>query len=504
LDPSGAEAPASDALRWGRAQVTHDNDVRLLVGGHEALPRLLDAIAQAEHSIHIEVMLFFNDDAGYQVRDALLRRIDETGGRVKVRILYDYLATSLGDPFLSKGINPFQLNTFMAPLRGAGAQVVDSSLTGDKDPERLESFADFIPPDLQESILNFPYEVRHAYRRMNAKVVELFRNPKLQRPIERFLGWAEKHEHTLADQVTPHRLVSRLAIHDHRKLFVFDGDLAFCGGMNIGQEYLYRHPFDPRLEVADEIRNPDNPEPWPKWHDTCCELRGPVVNTLQALFLRHFQRCGGSRPEGDDLEQCFPRPRAMAVPQAARSGGMKVAVATTIPGRPSELEREAVALMQGAEDRILLRNPYTIRPRFIGALSHAAKRGLTVRALTPDDHNDSILHRALMRTWYPYLEDTGAEVREYRNHFTHTKALTVDGQRTLLGSFNYNNRSSILDFECGIVVDDATFATETERRLYHDDVESGLTEPPRKRPTFRQSLEMTASLAVFEIWATFL
>ena len=105
FDDEGREAPDDDALRNGRAEVSHDNEVRFFVGGHEVLPRMLEAIARAERSVHIEAITFFNDDAGYQIRDALLRRLDETKGKLEVRVLYDFGATTLGDPFLSKRVN---------------------------------------------------------------------------------------------------------------------------------------------------------------------------------------------------------------------------------------------------------------------------------------------------------------------------------------------------------------------------------------------------------------
>jgi len=503
LDTPGP-APDREALRQGEAAVTHENDVRLLVGGHEVLPRLLDAIAEAEHSVHIEVMLFFNDDAGYQVRDALLRRMDETEGRLRVRLLYDYLATTVGDPFLSKGNNPFQVSTFIAPLRGAGAQVIDSSFIGDDDPARLTAVADFIPADLRDSILNFPYEVRRAYRWLNAGTVKLLGSPRMQRPIGRALRWAERHKTAFAEKLTPHRLITRYAIHDHRKIIVVDGELAFCGGMNIGQEYLYRHPFDEASTADAEQARPGNPEPWPKWHDSCCELQGPVVNVLQRLFLKRFERCGGSPPSDDERRRLFPEPRALSGPATARTGGMTVAVATSVPGRPSDIEREALAMLTSARDSALLRNPYLVRLGFLGAIADAARRGVAMRVVIPRDYNDSAIHDGYMRSWVPYLLRQGVELREYLNHFSHAKVLSVDGKRTLLGSFNYNNRSSVLDFECAFVVDDATFAAETERRLLDDDVAAGLAPRLARDATAGELAQTVSSLLVFELWSTFL
>ena len=494
-----------DAGRLGRLPVTEGNDVQLRVGGHEVLPRVLSAIASAKETIHIESMLFFHDDAGYQVRDALLRRLDETKGRVRVRVLYDYLATVVGDPFLSKGTNPLQLTTFMAPLRGAGAEVIDTSFSNDQDPERMARLESLTPRELRESILNFPYEVRRTYRWMHAGVLRVIESKRWQRRVQRLLEWGEKYDTEYAEYLSPHRLISRYSVHDHRKIMVFDGKLAFCGGMNVGQEYLYRHAPDPKVDAEEAAAQPGSPEPWIKWHDTCCEVRGPAVRALQRCFLDQYERCGGAPLDDRDREQCFPNFPKEPDP-AGDTGGMRVAVVRSIPGRPSEIEREALALIARASDRILLRNPYLVRSGFVRALFDAARRGAVTRLVLSDDHNDSFIHQAYMRSWYPVLREAEAVIREHQHLFSHCKALSVDGRRSLMGSFNYNNRSSTMDFECGLVVDDGTFAADVERRLHDEEVAAGVALPARDPGSddLRRMGQTLLSLGVFEVSSTFL
>ena len=114
------------------------------------------------------------------------------------------------------------------------------------------------------------------------------------------------------------------------------------------------------------------------------------------------------------------------------------------------------------------------------------------------------MHQAYMRSWYPWLREAGVETREHQGHFSHSKVLTVDGSRSLIGSFNYNNRSSVMDFECGLVIEDASFARDIESRLYERDVEEGvaLAAPTRWDPG--QQGRMLVSLSVFEVSSTFL
>ena len=67
---------------------------------------------------------------------------------------------------------------------------------------------------------------------------------------------------------------------DHRKLVVIDGAIAYCGGANIGAQYLYRQAFDASKEAraeGDELKAAGNPEPWCA---SCSE--GPALKALPA------------------------------------------------------------------------------------------------------------------------------------------------------------------------------------------------------------------------------
>lgn len=69
---------------------------------------------------------------------------------------------------------------------------------------------------------------------------------------------------------------------------------------------------------------------------------------------------------------------------------------------------------------------------------------------------------------------------------------------------NYNNRSSVLDFEVGIVIDDESFAETVERRLYHDDVDNGLTVERDGALLPKEAAMIMPALATYELWGTFL
>ena len=68
---------------------------------------------------------------------------------------------------------------------------------------------------------------------------------------------------------------------NHRKILVVDGETAFVGGLNIGDEYLGKNP---RLSP---------------WRDTHIMMQGPTVQCLQSSFLRDWYWATGKVLERD-------------------------------------------------------------------------------------------------------------------------------------------------------------------------------------------------------------
>src|SRR5678816_3047861 len=64
----------------------------------------------------------------------------------------------------------------------------------------------------------------------------------------------------------------RLNFRNHRKIVVVDGEVAFIGGHNVGDEYVNRSP--------DRQMNP--------WRDTHVEIKGPAALKAQLSFVEDW------------------------------------------------------------------------------------------------------------------------------------------------------------------------------------------------------------------------
>ena len=74
--------------------------------------------------------------------------------------------------------------------------------------------------------------------------------------------------------------VNHVLSRDHRKIVVIDGKIAYTGGMNVADYYI---------KGTKKVGS---------WNDMHCRLDGSEVNTLQAIFLRIWNKVSGQNVHG--------------------------------------------------------------------------------------------------------------------------------------------------------------------------------------------------------------
>jgi cardiolipin synthase len=234
----------------------------------------------------------------------------------------------------------------------------------------------------------------------------------------------------------PARPLGRMGLNfrNHRKIVVVDGRRAFTGGMNVGDEYL------------NEFR------------DTQIEVRGPLVDQLQAQFLQDWFWVSGQRLDDDLLWLPEPQPEDMT--------GLVVGASPTDPHDNGALY--FVALAQAAKRRLWIASPYFAPdPSVLAALKLAALRGVEVRILLPE----------VPDRWTPWIaafaffdevRSAGCEIWRYQGRFMHQKVVLVDDDIVSVGTFNLDIRSCLLNFETTVVMRDTRAAAEVEAMLLAD------------------------------------
>jgi cardiolipin synthase len=231
---------------------------------------------------------------------------------------------------------------------------------------------------------------------------------------------------------------------DHRKMTIIDGQLAFLGGFNIADEYAGC--------VDDHHR----------FRDVGFSIRGEAVGELSQIFHTTWQ-----------FEQDGMVPTLSAAGFESRSrteGNAAVVIVSGGPRQRRSYIREAFQVnIASAAEEILIATPYFVPgPRIIRYLLRAARRGVRVRLLLPA-RSDVPLVLLLGRSSYSTLLRGGVEIFELERQILHAKVMLIDGERTVIGSANLDQRSFHRNYEINCIVDNMDFGGQI-RSLLLDEI----------------------------------
>ena len=339
--------------------------VRLLVGGVDLFPALVEAIDAAQHEVWLETYIFSMAGAGANVAEALMTAAQRG---VVVRVVVD-------------GVGTGQLpEAWSQRLAQAGVQ----------------------------------WRVFSPLTRLGLTVPSRWR---------------------------------RL----HRKLCVVDAHVAFCGGINILDDFLDPHVHGllsaPRLDYA-------------------VQIRGPLVSAVHDTMTQLWSRMEAVRDlRHQDLVGALEVLRlANPLRHVSSRGGAHLVLRDNVRHR-SEIERTYRKAIGTAHHEVVVASAYFFPGlRLRRALVMAAKRGVRVRLLLQGQYEYLLPYRA-SRQLYGQLMSAGVEIYEYHASFLHAKVAVIDGQWATVGSSNLDPLSLLLAREANVVVRDAAFARDLQSNL---------------------------------------
>ncbi|MEM6485435.1 MAG: cardiolipin synthase [Pseudomonadota bacterium] len=269
---------------------------------------------------------------------------------------------------------------------------------------------------------------------------------------------------------------ARINFRNHRKLLIVDGEVAFVGGMNIGQEYV------------------DGGDQFERWRDTQLLIKGSAVQSLQRSFVIDWAFAAQSqrRDGAEDAARNILRWTPTTGPQ----GDLTITVCPTGPHDVNYTGDLLVThLASSGKQKLWVATPYFVPDeRVINAFILAAMRGVDVRIIVPRHADYRVIdwaHRSFIRFLHPF----GIRFYYYAEGFTHQKVMLVDATHAAIGSMNIDNRSFRLNFEITCVVLDRSFCEEVERMLRNDLKKCDPIEPSELDSRLRHTiLESTARM----------
>ena len=278
----------------------------------------------------------------------------------------------------------------------------------------------------------------------------------------------------------------------HRKLCVVDGQQAFCGGINLLDDW-----FDPRHGDLDAPR-----------FDFAVLVSGPLVQAVHAAMAQFWWRLQATQSARQidlagtwqALQQAAQNQRK---PRDARPGGgatAELVLRDNVRNR-TRIERAYRQAIGLARQEIVLANAYFLPGRKMRmALTHAARRGVRVRLLLQGRYEYWLQHAA-SRALYDQLLAAGVEIHEYHASFLHAKVAVVDGLWATVGSSNIDPLSLLLAREANVVVHDPAFSAELLGQLEQAMVQGAQRIDPIHHATRSLALRMVDRLALLAIRA---
>lgn len=230
---------------------------------------------------------------------------------------------------------------------------------------------------------------------------------------------------------------------DHRKIVVIDGKIGYTGGMNVADYYI------------------NGTEKVGEWHDMHCRIQGTEVNTLQAIFLRTWNKVTGQNVHGPQYYRGLGDDRYFTElkPDTTATAGQKmVGIINREPRTTNKIIREFYTnAIRFAQDSIKIINPYfTLNRTIKKELKKAAQRGVKVEIMLSVKSDIPLTPDCGFYNAHKLMKK-GCTIWMFEPGFHHTKIIMVDGKFCTVGSANLNARSLSWDYEeNAVIIDPAT------------------------------------------------
>ena len=225
---------------------------------------------------------------------------------------------------------------------------------------------------------------------------------------------------------------------DHRKFMVIDGRVGYLGGTGIEDHF--------------------NDE---RFTDVMVRFEGPAVRQLQALFVAGWRHQEGPL-DADEATMALLFP-----PDDGPATGPGVVPATllvNVPGTGHVPISEAYEqVIDAAQRRVDLVNPYISERPILDRLVQAAERGVAVRIVVPGKPTPP-MPAAAFRHNVPRLQEAGATVL-FHPTMAHAKVMVADDS-VLVGGCNLDALSLYRNWELNLFLEGAEVAEAFEQAIF--------------------------------------
>lgn len=246
------------------------------------------------------------------------------------------------------------------------------------------------------------------------------------------------------------RRITRINKRTHLRAMVIDGKIAYTGGLPFSDEWLG-----------------DGTGGKGFWRDIMVKVNGMPARTIQNMFNTMWRQTTGEILAGEDYYPALP-PAMISDNDCAKSCFTSLFHAPS-PDLDKDLSQLIWLSIVGAKDHIYMETPYLLPDKnILNALKDKAKEGVSVKIIVPGPYIDSKIVQVASKSFYTEVLEAGIEIHEYQSAGFHSKVITIDGHWSIVGSPNLDNRSSTLNIEGILLIEDKAFAQGLEKEIEKD------------------------------------
>ncbi|MBN1468073.1 MAG: cardiolipin synthase [Fusobacteriaceae bacterium] len=231
---------------------------------------------------------------------------------------------------------------------------------------------------------------------------------------------------------------------NHRKIVVIDGQEAYVGGFNVGDEYLGKN------------------KKFGYWRDTQLKIEGDIIDSIEAEFLMDWLFVKKQKISKDfETDKYFP--------EREPKGSIDMQICSSGPNYDHPYIKDSIVkLISKAKKSIYIQTPYFIPDDTIqDLLKIAVLSGVRVNIMIPNKPDHIFVYWATLYNAGELLE-LGAKVYTYENGFLHSKVLIVDDEVSTIGTANMDMRSFYVNFEIKTIIYNEAFALKLKEEFYRD------------------------------------
>ena len=233
---------------------------------------------------------------------------------------------------------------------------------------------------------------------------------------------------------------------DHRKITIIDGRVAFCGGINLADEYI------------------NEKERFGYWKDNGIMIKGEGIHNFIVMFLSLWN----AYKENEEDYTKYDVDHSIKY----KDNGYLSCYCDNPLDSDYVGENIYLNIINQSKKYLYISSPYLILDSELQkALILASKRGVDVKIIVPKIADKKIVY-SLSSSFFESLIKNGVEIYTYTPGFIHSKVFVSDDSVCTVGTFNLDYRSLYLHFECGIYMENVDEIKNVKKDLVKTIAES--------------------------------